>query len=144
MQLGAAIPGLGPTGKIAYNLCFNDRFNNAWTTTDNTTTGNTAPVTVCPTLGHKEVFVEIDSMTGQQPSVASIKKVIRAFGNAPVANTAVPIGIPGYTTTSGIILHVVLDETTLPVSSNLNVWTDPCQSGGTPTSTSSCGDQRHP
>jgi hypothetical protein len=50
----------------------------------------------------KDVFVEVDAMTGRNPTPAALAKVVAAFDTAPVA--APPGGLPG------IRLHVVRDE----------------------------------
>ena len=42
---------------------------------------------VCPTPGHKDIYVEIDYMANHVPSSDAIKKVITSFGNAPVSNS---------------------------------------------------------
>jgi hypothetical protein len=60
----------------------------------------------------KDLFVEIDSMTGQSPT--SLQPVVQAFANAPVTN-------PDAST--GITLHLQVDDTTLPVTNNLNYAT---------------------
>ncbi|MHC4955292.1 MAG: DUF7948 domain-containing protein [Planctomycetota bacterium] len=49
----------------------------------------------------KDIFVEIDSMTGQAPQQAALDLVIDAFANAPVDN---PDG------STGITLHCIVDD----------------------------------
>ena len=67
-------------GSIKYNLCISDAFASVW--------GNKADgSTICPTPGHKDIYVEIDYMANHLPSSDAIKKVITAFGNAPVSNS---------------------------------------------------------
>jgi YVTN family beta-propeller protein len=144
------IPGVTPAGaQVSYNLCYTDQFNNAFVNTNgvlstSATDNSTSSVQVCPTLGHKEIYLEIDSSTGSTPSVAAIKKVIRAFGNSPVTNTVAATGIP-QSPKNGIALHVVLDDKNLPVLSNpkfLYAWQDPCQTNKNTAgvSVTSCGD----
>ena len=53
-------------GHVRYNLCFTDAFSNVWS-------GQTAGKLVCPTVGHKDVFVELDYMTGHSPDAAPSK-----------------------------------------------------------------------
>ena len=53
----------------------------------------------------KDLFVELDAMTGLSLSHAAVDEVALAFANAPLLN---PFGPPGVT------LHVVFDEVTLP------------------------------
>jgi NHL repeat/6-bladed beta-propeller len=106
-------------GSIKYNLCFNDQFASAWT-------GNTDGKRVCPKQGHKDMFVEIDYMSGRQPSANAIKNVIRAFGNAPFANSqpdSFNRGTINGLAHGGITLHVVVSDQFARVAP-FNVWTD--------------------
>ena len=64
----------------------------------------------CPTLGKKDIYVEIDSKTGFVPSDTAISNVIKAFANAPAP---------------GITLHVIKDGTISTIPNNLFVWKDP-------------------
>ncbi|HZW05938.1 MAG TPA: GC-type dockerin domain-anchored protein, partial [Phycisphaerales bacterium] len=52
---------------------------------------------------HKDVFVEVDSMSGRAPTQATIDRVIAAFAAAPANLVNNPDGLPG------IKLHVILD-----------------------------------
>ncbi|HEX2472790.1 MAG TPA: hypothetical protein VHJ59_08570, partial [Nitrososphaera sp.] len=52
---------------IKYDLCITDEFANVWSSGPAYTgTGSTVtpPSKICPTVGHKDLYVEIDSMTG--------------------------------------------------------------------------------
>jgi len=69
---------------------------------------------VCPDPKHKDVYVEVDYMTGHQPKQAALDDVVRAFKKAPVTN---PDG------TSGINLHIQLDEDVGHLSS-ITLWSD--------------------
>jgi len=60
---------------------------------------------------HKDLFVEVDAMTGRTPSDEALDMVVAAFANAPVAN---PDG------NEGIVLHVQIDETDIPLAP----WTE--------------------
>lgn len=68
-----------------------------------------------PALGadpdHRDMFVEIDAMPGHAPSSAVLGAVESAFDAAPLTNPD---------TTGGIRLHLLLDETTVPLA----VWTN--------------------
>ena len=64
----------------------------------------------CPTLGKKDIYVEIDSKTGFVPSDTAISNVIKAFANTPAP---------------GITLHVIKDGTISTIPNNLFVWKDP-------------------
>ena len=66
----------------------------------------------CPTLGKKDIYVEIDSKTGFVPSDTAINNVIKAFANAPAPN-------------GPITLHVKKDATISTIPNNLFVWKDP-------------------
>ncbi len=88
---------------IKYDLCITDAFSDAW--------GGSANQRICPRVGHKDMFVEIDYMKDRSPSTTAIKNVIRAFGNAPntllaPANTAAD----SFGRTDGITLHVVISD----------------------------------
>ena len=64
----------------------------------------------CPTLGKKDIYVEIDSKTGFVPSDTAISNVIKAFAKAPAP---------------GITLHVIKDGTISTIPNNMFVWKDP-------------------
>ena len=57
----------------------------------------------------RDVFLEVDGMTGRTASLANLGAVVQAFANAPVVN---PDG------SQGIDLHILYDETALP----LTIW----------------------
>jgi hypothetical protein len=86
---------------IAYTLSCNPLavYSGATGTQVNDPTG----ATVCPSPTRKDVYVEIDYMTGHMPSSAAINSVVAAFGIAPVR------GVPGGPL-NGIALHVITDE----------------------------------
>jgi Bacterial Ig-like domain/Bacterial Ig domain len=69
----------------------------------------------CPTLGKRDIYVEIDSKSGFVPSDTAINNVIQAFAHAP-ASTNAP---------AGITLHVIKDGTISTIPNNLFVWKDP-------------------
>ncbi len=58
-------------------------------------------------VDRKDIFIEIDAMTGRAPTMADLQPVIDAFNQAPVP--APPGGGTG-----GIALHLVIDETSIP------------------------------
>jgi len=60
---------------------------------------------------HKDLFVEVDAMIDRAPFDDAIDMVVSAFANAPVVN---PDG------STGIALHVQVDETDIP----LTPWTE--------------------
>jgi len=68
---------------------------------------------------HKDIFIELDFMVGQQPQFDSIENVISSFGNAPVSN---PDGV------EGINLHVEwnlhADDPTFPASALMTAVID--------------------
>ena len=69
----------------------------------------------CPTLGKKDIYVEIDSKTGFVPSDTAISNVIKAFAHAsPSPNGPGPI-----------TLHVIKDGTISTIPNNFFVWKDP-------------------
>lgn len=74
-----------------------------------------------PALGanpdRKDLFVEIDAMTGREPMAQALADVVAAFDNAPVA----PAG-PGQL--AGISLHAIVDETGLPLVDWPNSFAD--------------------
>ena len=77
------------------------------------------PTIVCPTPGHKDIFVEIDYMSSHVPTTNAIKNVIKAFGNAPfTGQTADAFG-----RTTGITLHVVKSDSLSEVAP-FYVWRD--------------------
>jgi hypothetical protein len=63
----------------------------------------------------KDLFVEIDAMTGRAPAPNVIQRVAAAFANAPVTN------LDGST---GITLHAFVDETSLPRRAYPNAFDD--------------------
>ena len=76
-------------------------------------------IIVCPTPGHKDIFVEIDYMSSHVPTTNAIKNVIKAFGNAPfTGQTADAFG-----RTTGITLHVVKSDSLSEVAP-FYVWRD--------------------
>ena len=58
-------------------------------------------------VNRKDIFVEVDAMTGLAPSSAAFTAVQAAFNAAPVSN---PNGAP-----AGIKLHVIQDDLNIPV-----------------------------
>ncbi len=68
--------------------------------------------------GHKDLFVEIDAMTGHGPPPAALAMVQAAFSNVPNSYLHNPDGQPG------IALHYILDETDVPVQDLPNMWGD--------------------
>jgi len=100
---------------IKYDLCFNDQFASAWGKADGTL--------ICPKLNHKDIYVEIDYMGNHAPSANAIKNVIKAFGNAPVSNSASDdFGTSNPNNPNGITLHVVVSDQFNRVAP-FNVWT---------------------
>jgi len=85
-----------------YNLCFNDQYADVWGSV------HRSGDPICPKVGHKDIFVEIDYMLNHHPDDTAIRDVIKAFGNAPITpqNTA----SDDFNRLGGITLHVVLDE----------------------------------
>ena len=75
--------------------------------------------TICPTPGHKDIYVEIDYMANHLPSSVAIKRVITAFGNAPVSN----VNPDAFGRGGGITLHVVVSDQFGRVAP-YNAWTD--------------------
>ena len=78
-----------------------DNFGSAWSGFSDGMTNN------CPKVGHKDVYLEIDYMTGHQPDPEALKMVIRAFGNVPnslikPSNTASDV----FGHAGGVTLHV--------------------------------------
>ena len=65
----------------------------------------------------KDIFVEIDAMAGRAPTMADLQPVIDAFDQAPVPPP--PGGGQG-----GIALHLVIDETTIPLAAFPNDFAD--------------------
>lgn len=59
--------------------------------------------TVCPKLQQKDMYLEIDWMTGHFPSTSAISQVVTAFKNSPVR------WAPGQAI-NGIVLHVFIDN----------------------------------
>jgi probable HAF family extracellular repeat protein len=54
---------------------------------------------------HKDLYVEVDAMAGVSLSPTAVGLVTAAFDDAPLLNPSVP---------SGVALHVLLDDSTLP------------------------------
>ncbi len=100
-----------------YNLCHTDVFSNVWA-------GSAVNRLICPKVGHKDMFVEIDyTDVKHKPLASAIKDVIMAFGNAPISNTATD----DFGRSKGITLHVIVDEdvaTTVAEDVPLKVWAD--------------------
>ena len=89
---GVRVPTVGgPAGENYLWVCTGASY-----TTD--PTGNT----VCPVVGKKDLYVEIDYMEHHRPSNTAISDVVTAFRNSPVKNAA--------GTTVGIQLHVRVDD----------------------------------
>ncbi|MBZ0172626.1 MAG: hypothetical protein K8E66_09630, partial [Phycisphaerales bacterium] len=63
----------------------------------------------------KDLFVEIDAMTGRAPAANVLSRVATAFAGAPVAN---PNG------STGVTLHAMVDETDLPLTEYPNSFAD--------------------
>jgi hypothetical protein len=103
---------------VKYNLCINDGYASVWNTKPDGTP--TSPTIICPKLGHKDVYLEIDSMTGREPNYDGIKDVIKAFGNSQVTNTATD----DFGRSPGITLHVVKDESLTMVPAVIWAWQD--------------------
>lgn len=117
---GAWMDSLCQDSAAKYNLCINDAFASVWGTKQDGTQAN--PTIICPRPGHKDLFVEIDFMSGRDPDNNAIKDVIKAFGNSPVPNAVNDdFGRP---VTTGITLHVVEDET-LQSFTPIWAWQDP-------------------
>jgi hypothetical protein len=64
------------------------------------------------TVGRKDIYVEVDGMTGRAPAQSTLNAVVTAFANAPVTNT---------NGSSGISLHLDLDDTSIPLAN----WGNP-------------------
>lgn len=130
---GSFMDPLCTSSSEKYNLCFTDAFSDVW--------GGAPNQTICPKDGHKDIFVEIDYMAGPNvgpPSTDAIKKVIKAFGNAPgITGTADAFG-----RTQGITLHVVVDESLTWVQ-QLNIWQDPTSGCGPGDDCNNNNDFRH-
>ncbi|HEY1248527.1 MAG TPA: hypothetical protein VGE97_06045, partial [Nitrososphaera sp.] len=118
---GTGLPANSPTAR--YMICPSNT-NFATIDPQCPTGGQPSPVMYnlcsagCPTLGKKDIYVEIDSKSGFVPSDTAINNVIKAFANAPAA----PNG-PG-----PIALHVIKDDTISSIPNNLFVWRDPAPS----------------
>lgn len=59
---------------------------------------------VCPSPDHKDIFIEIDYLTGHRPHPLALKQVVDAFNIAPKLALGNPDG------KAGINLHIQLDE----------------------------------
>ena len=74
-----------------------------------------------PALGanprHKDLFVEVDAMTGRAPTQAALNRVVAAFATIPNSLVDNPDGM------DGITLHIQLDETNIPLADWLFAWT---------------------
>lgn len=101
-------------GSAKYDLCITDAFSDVW--------GGVPNQRVCPKVGHKDIYVEIDYMTGHRPDNNAIRDVIKAFGNSPVTTNTVT---DHFNNLNGITLHVVIDEEILPYVTPINAWKDP-------------------
>lgn len=99
---GAPLDPLCTDNTSKYNLCFKDQYADVWNPPNTHVSGDA----ICPKVGHKDIFVEIDYMANHHPDDNAIKDVIKAFGNAPVINSA----NDDFGRSGGITLHVVLDE----------------------------------
>jgi hypothetical protein len=75
---------------------------------------------ICPSLNHKDIFVELDYMQYHLPKTESLDKVKTAFANAPVSN---PDSVNGTT------IHFKVDNQVTHVQ-NINTWKDPVTSPG--------------
>jgi subtilisin len=102
---------------IKYNLCAVDNFAGVWGVS-----GKPDGTVICPTKGHKDLYVEFDYMSSFAPSSTAIKNVVRAFGKAPLSNSVVD----AFNNLNGITLHVVKDNSLATVN-NLFVWKDPAE-----------------
>jgi uncharacterized repeat protein (TIGR01451 family) len=67
---------------------------------------------------HKDIYVEVDAMTGRAPTQATLDMVVAAFAAAPNALVHNPDG------QDGINLHATLDDTNIPLAGFPNVWAD--------------------
>ncbi|MFO0836084.1 MAG: hypothetical protein U0638_14020 [Phycisphaerales bacterium] len=70
---------------------------------------------------HKDLFVEVDAMEGQSFTQASIDMVVAAFEAAPHSNPD---------SQGGIRLHVVVDETDVPLNTDWQLYSDSCMPVG--------------
>lgn len=100
-------PRSGPTGNIDTD---GDGLLDDWEVNGLDINGDGLVDLDLPGLGanpmRKDLFVEVDSMVGRAPFPGVIDSVIQSFADAPVVN------VDG---SSGIRLHVVMDEFDLPV-----------------------------
>jgi hypothetical protein len=67
---------------------------------------------------HKDIFVEVDAMTGFVPPDTALKMVVASFANVPNLYLNNPDG------KSGIALHATLDDTNIPVQDFPGIWTE--------------------
>jgi hypothetical protein len=67
---------------------------------------------------HKDVFVEVDAMAGRAPMTATLDRVVAAFAAAPNALVNNP------DRRDGVQLHVVLDDTSIPLAPFPNKFAD--------------------
>jgi hypothetical protein len=67
---------------------------------------------------HKDIFVEVDAMTGFVPPDSALPKVVQSFAAVPNIYLNNPDGRPG------IALHAALDDTTIPVQDFPGTWTE--------------------
>lgn len=63
---------------------------------------------VCPELGVKDIYIEIDYLKNHSPNVEALEKVVESFRNAPVENYD-DDGNPHEKYPTGINLHVFID-----------------------------------
>ena len=106
-------------GSIKYDLCFADAYAGVWGSSipSGTNIPHANGAIICPTVGHKDLYVEIDYMSDRRPTDTAIQRVIKAFGNAPISGTADAFG-----NTKGITLHVIVSDPISP-SPSYKVWT---------------------
>jgi hypothetical protein len=75
-----------------------------------------------PALGadpmHKDLFVEVDAMVGRAPTKAALDRVVAAFKVAPNILVDNPDG------KDGVTLHILLDETDIPLADWPNAFND--------------------
>jgi hypothetical protein len=67
---------------------------------------------------HKDIFVEVDAMTGFVPPDSALKMVVASFDSVPNIYLNNPDG------KRGISLHAALDDTTIPALNFPAIWTD--------------------
>ena len=67
---------------------------------------------------HKDIFVEVDAMTGFVPPDSALKMVVASFDTVPNIYLNNPDG------KRGIVLHAALDDTTIPAVNFPGTWTE--------------------